>query len=227
MYTHFNAIATQVMNDEGITIAQCNENRGATFNDVDRTYATAYGGKVYYVFISADDRDTSFRHRTGSYTIPAGQGTTVFGFVSVSSPGGDASGNILDNITFASGNPISPGQKVSFTSEAQLSAATKPGYAYGLAEIRGSTAQPLVGSAAAFYYYYYYYGAGANPEQPITANAGGWYIKINLFRRRRYHLQKPYARQGVPHCGHPGRRHQLRAEGKRAPGVRARRGLLR
>ncbi|MDR0712918.1 MAG: hypothetical protein LBF89_01445, partial [Bacteroidales bacterium] len=72
-------------------------------------------------------------------------------------------------------SPVSSEQEVSFTSEAQLTAATKPGYAYGLAEVRGSTATPLAGSVAA---YYDADGAGADSSEAlITANDKGWYIQ--------------------------------------------------
>jgi uncharacterized repeat protein (TIGR02543 family) len=166
MNTHFNAIASKILIEKGIG-GSYNTDSGANFNNVDRAYVTTYGGKPYYVFISAAKRNTpadTWYTRTGTYTIPDGQGTTVFSFVSVSSPAGDVNGNFLDNITFASGSPVSSAQEVSFTSEAQLSAATKPGYAYGLAEMRSSTATPVSGVAAS-------YSSGA-----ITANASGWYI---------------------------------------------------
>jgi hypothetical protein len=101
MYTHFNAIVNQVMNDPTNHITQA-DYLAKNFNDIDRSYSTIYGGKPYYVFISSSPRDNKFYTRSGSYTIPAGQGTTVFAFVSVFRTSA-AQGNILDNITFASG----------------------------------------------------------------------------------------------------------------------------
>ncbi|MDR1358264.1 MAG: hypothetical protein LBJ48_02755, partial [Coriobacteriales bacterium] len=148
VYTHFNAIVRQVLSESEITSATYNADKGATFNDIDRTYSTVYGGMTYYVFISADLRDSNFVHRTGSYTVPAGQGTTVFGFISVSSPAGGASGNILDNITFASGTDLSPEQEATYTGESSISTQTKSGFAYALAEVRGSSVNELTGLAA-------------------------------------------------------------------------------
>jgi hypothetical protein len=80
------------------------------------------------------------------YAVPGGQGVAIFAFVCVY-PYSNSSGSPTTDVFFASGFSLSSNQSVSFTSEAQLSAATQPGYAYGLAEVRGSTAMPLVGSA--------------------------------------------------------------------------------
>jgi hypothetical protein len=176
VYTHFNAIVRQVLSKSEITAATYNADKGATFNDIDRTYSTVYGGMTYYVFISADLRDSNFVHRTGSYTVPAGQGTTVFGFISVSSPAGGASGNILDNITFASGTELEPQQEATYTGENSISTTTKAGFAYALAEVRGSSVNELTGLAAT----YDADGAGSG-FSPVAVSptaglgSGGWY----------------------------------------------------
>ncbi|MDR1954064.1 MAG: hypothetical protein LBQ21_06290 [Clostridiales Family XIII bacterium] len=172
MNTHFNAIVTQVMSQNDIT---SNDYNNANFNSTDRTYTTAYGGKTYYVYISSSPRNGRWNKRNGVYTIPEGQGTTVFGFVSISSPGGPASGNILDNITFASGSPLNSEQDATFTGETQLSTQTKAGYAYALAEVRGSSVRALTGLKA----FYDADGEGASPETAIAPTKGvgadGWY----------------------------------------------------
>ncbi|MFC5834751.1 isopeptide-forming domain-containing fimbrial protein [Nonomuraea insulae] len=47
------------------------------------------------------DGNTAWGEHSGTYTVPPGQSTTRFAFVSVSAAGGDTSvGNLLDNITF-------------------------------------------------------------------------------------------------------------------------------
>jgi hypothetical protein len=173
--THFNAIVSQVLQESGLQAADYNAENGSTFNNVDRAYATTYGGKPYYVFISAAQRNGSWYVRSGSYTVPAGQGTTVFGFVSVSSPGGTASGNILDNITFASAAGLDAEQDATYSGETSLSTPTKAGFAYALAEVRGSSVNELAGLAA----WYDPDGAGAAAAARVAPTddlgAGGWY----------------------------------------------------
>jgi hypothetical protein len=160
------------MTEQGFT----NESmyRNATFNDVDRSYSTMYGNKLYYVFISAAPRDGVFHTRSGSYTVPAGQGTTVFGFVSIARVQAGF-GNILDDIVFASGSDLAPTQTATYTGDSSITATTKAGYAYALAEVRGSNVNELAGLSA----YYDADAAGAGEAVPIspTANlgSGGWY----------------------------------------------------
>ncbi|MDR1330416.1 MAG: hypothetical protein LBK23_12530, partial [Oscillospiraceae bacterium] len=179
MNTHFNAIVNQVLAESGVTPANYNANNGSTFNDIDRSYSTTYGGKPYYVFISAARRNGSWFTRAGSYTVPAGQGTTVFGFVSVSSPSGAASGNILDNITFASGTEITASQEISYTGETELTVDTRSGFAYGLTELRGSSAITLYDVTAS----YDPDGAGATVaagREPTSGLGDGkqWYANL-------------------------------------------------
>jgi uncharacterized repeat protein (TIGR02543 family) len=178
MNTHFNAIVNQVLLESGLTAADYNANYGVNFNDTDRAYATTYGGKPYYVFISASPRTTKqWYTRAGAYTVPAGQGTTVFGYVSVSSPVGIDRGNLLDNITFKSGTDLGASADTTYTGETKLSAPTQTGFAYGLAEVRGSSLQELTGLEA----YYDPDGTGPEPEQSVTPasglGTGGWYTK--------------------------------------------------
>ncbi|MDR1192761.1 MAG: hypothetical protein LBK98_01115, partial [Peptococcaceae bacterium] len=179
MYTHFNAIVQQVMDDPANHITQA-DYLAKTFNDAERSYSTIYGGKPYYVFISSSPRDNKFYTRSGSYTVPAGQGTTVFGFVSIYRSMA-AAGNILDNITFASGSTLYLQQEISYTGETELSVSTRSGFAYGLTELRGSSAITLYDAAAS----YDPDGAGATaptPDYPTTAGLGDgeqWYAGLS------------------------------------------------
>ncbi|MDR1571677.1 MAG: hypothetical protein LBS32_04050, partial [Clostridiales Family XIII bacterium] len=113
---------------------------------VGAAYTTVYGGSTYYVYISSVPTDKYFKHRSGAYTVPDGQGTTVFGFVPVTTDNG--LGNILDNIKFASGSDLAPSQDVAYTGETSISAPVKEGYAYALAEVRGSSVMNLAGLSA-------------------------------------------------------------------------------
>lgn len=75
------------------------------------------------------DGNTAWGHHTGTYTVPAGQTTTVFAFRSVSATGGTPSfGNFLDGIQFgtapclnvektadpASGTAVDPGDAITY-----------------------------------------------------------------------------------------------------------------
>jgi hypothetical protein len=191
-YTYFQAIVDQVMVDNGIAPGEYNStNRdeyfSPDFNSVDRSYTTTYNGSVYYVFLSSATRDmgpfsstgvsangSRWRHRSGVYTVPKGQGTSVFAFVNIYSQSAGL-GNVLDNISFQSGSPISDSQAVSYTGETKLSAATKAGYAYGLVEIRGSSTIMLTGLNAQ--YSATPGGAGASIAPEDALGTGGWYTK--------------------------------------------------
>jgi uncharacterized repeat protein (TIGR02543 family) len=135
-------------------------------------YTTTYGNNTYYVYISSDTRDAYFVPRSGVYSVPEGQGTTVFGFVPITPDG--STGNLLDNIFFASGSPLVPSPTINYSNAVTLSAPTKAGYTYGLAEVRGSSVS-LVNTADA---YYDPDGAGASPEVSVSITSGlgdGWY----------------------------------------------------
>ncbi|MDR3037564.1 MAG: hypothetical protein LBU31_04060, partial [Coriobacteriales bacterium] len=115
-----------------------------------------YNGQDYYVYISSAAKNGSsaatqmWTHRSGIYTVPQGQGTTVFAFVTVRSWQGDAGGNYLDNIEFKSGSEPTSTDTITYTGNTSLSTTTKAGYAYALAEIRGSTVISLTGLSATF-----------------------------------------------------------------------------
>jgi gliding motility-associated-like protein len=136
---------------------------------VGQAFTQEYNGHVYYVYVIATG--TVWTTYSGVYTIPAGQGATVFSFVGLYPA--VSSGNVLDNIVFSSGRPIDSEQNVSYTSagETQLSAATAPGFAYGIVEVVGSTPVPLANPQT----YYDPDGQGSTAEAAIIADASGWY----------------------------------------------------
>ncbi|MDR1589287.1 MAG: hypothetical protein LBS51_03745, partial [Oscillospiraceae bacterium] len=111
-------------------------------------YTTVYGGSTYYIYISSDLKDAYFTHRSGVYTVPDGQGTTVFGFVPVTTDAG--AGNILDNIKFASATPPQAEQAATYTGDTSVTVDTQTGYAYTLAEVRGSSVRTLDGLTASY-----------------------------------------------------------------------------
>ncbi|MDR1798326.1 MAG: InlB B-repeat-containing protein, partial [Bifidobacteriaceae bacterium] len=158
-YTYFQAIVNKVLTENNIQAGEwdstnVNDYFAASFNSVDRSYSTTYNGHAYYVFISSATRDLKYgtaqaetgsrwRHRSGSYSVPAGQGTTVFAFVNVYSSSA-GTGNLIDNIKFASGSAPDSQQEVSYEGDSAVKAVTtKEGYAYALAEVRGSTVYQL------------------------------------------------------------------------------------
>ncbi|MDR3304676.1 MAG: YDG domain-containing protein [Clostridiales Family XIII bacterium] len=166
---YFQDIAQKLAEDEGVTFDTL-----ASSDYSDKVYSTVYAGQTYYVYISTAARSDDFQHRKGVYSVPAGQGTTVFGFVNIKSESPNA-GNILDNIVFQPGTGLNAEQAMTYTSDTSLSTITKAGYAYGLAEIRGSSAENLSGLSV----FYDADGAGAGTEVPAAPDTdlgtGGWY----------------------------------------------------
>ncbi|MDR1589291.1 MAG: hypothetical protein LBS51_03775, partial [Oscillospiraceae bacterium] len=143
--THFQAIVDKVYaeqragSDSLLTFGQ--KNAGKSFS-------VLYGGKPYYVSICFDPGATRvFTPNSGSYTVPAGQGTTVFGFVSVYLSG---SGNNLDDIVFVSVTQPKPEQAATYTGDTSVTVTTQTGYAYTLAEVRGSSVRTLDGLTASY-----------------------------------------------------------------------------
>jgi uncharacterized repeat protein (TIGR02543 family) len=153
-------------------------------------YTVPYNGSTYYVRLVSDPgnvaangnsaavNQANWEHATGVYTVPEGQGTTVFGFVSVCAMSATG-GNLLDNITFASGSALAPTDDISFTGDTTLSTATKAGYAYALAEVRGSTVSNLSGLSAI----YDPAGAGAGTPTAVTTGLGtrDWYAGYTAY----------------------------------------------
>ncbi|MDR0566312.1 MAG: hypothetical protein LBG47_04640 [Prevotellaceae bacterium] len=140
-----------------------------------KQYIVRYNGANYYVkFVADKGYDNQWTHMTGTYTVPTGQGTTVFGFVSICAYAANG-GNILDNVLFASGTPPTTSSDIAYSGETALSAATRAGYAYGIAEVRGSTVIALSSPQAG----YDPDGSGNAAEVGIAPTAGlgvgGWY----------------------------------------------------
>jgi uncharacterized repeat protein (TIGR02543 family) len=137
-------------------------------------YTVPYNGSVYYVYVAyaanGSDIDNS-----GTYTVPEGQGTTVFGFAAVS-PRGSAQGNGLSRIAFASGSDIEVSDKISYFGETKISTETKAGFAYTLAEVRGSSVSSIPGLNA--FYDADSDGAGLVSVSPqVDLGDGNWYTQ--------------------------------------------------
>jgi uncharacterized repeat protein (TIGR02543 family) len=102
---------------------------------------------------------------TGTYTVPPGQGETVFGFVGILPTG--ATENQLDNISFKSGSEITVNDEITYSGETKIETETRADFAYTLAEVRGSTVIGLTGLSAKY------------DESPVSPAAslgnGGWY----------------------------------------------------
>ncbi|MDR0414509.1 MAG: hypothetical protein LBH84_03745, partial [Prevotellaceae bacterium] len=150
-YTYFQAIVDKVMAENGIVkgiYSETNEPKhyfSKDFNSFPQTYTTVYNGNVYYVSLSSATRDfdnnepgSRWRHRSGSYTVPAGQGTTVFAFVNIYSSG-SGYGNVLDDIIFAAGPGIEFSTSFDRLGEGEFTVTARANYVYGVVELRGST----------------------------------------------------------------------------------------
>ena len=167
--TYFYDVLNKFAQDSGIVVADLR-----TMDPTDAApHTTTYGGNTYYIYLASDVKDKTFDHHTGVYTVPEGQGTTVFGFVPITLDG--STGNLIDNIVFASGSPVAPSPAITYGSDVSISVPTKAGYVYGIAEVRGSSVS-LVPDATAFYDPD---GAGGSPEAEIQKTTGlgidGWY----------------------------------------------------
>jgi hypothetical protein len=171
------------------------QNTNTYFNDIvskianpfiaaDGIHTVDYNGSAYYVYLMTIDNTNATQrgvwfHYSGVYTIPEWQGETVFGFagmlfLSNGNATSNTSGNNLDNIFFAVGTPPALSPTITYDNNVSLSATTKAGYVYGIAEVRGSSVS-LVNTST----YYDPDGAGASPEEAISKTAGlgidGWY----------------------------------------------------
>lgn len=127
--------------------------------------AVASGGDSYYVYIGSDAMRAGWGSHRGVYTVPEGQGVTVFGFVAVSGAGGEeATGNLLDSITFAQGTGAAITSDVDYSGGGLLSTqVADTSYRYGILEMRGSTTLAAQGVTATL-------GAAV-----ITPDDNGWY----------------------------------------------------
>ncbi|WP_426621383.1 DUF7507 domain-containing protein [Microbacterium sp. As-52] len=88
----------------GQTLSWSLKHRGRTGTDVMRVVIGTPTGALVQSGPNLSDGNTAWGAHTGTYTVPAGQTVTRFGFEAVSSAGGSASvGNFLDDITFGTG----------------------------------------------------------------------------------------------------------------------------
>ncbi|MDR1794226.1 MAG: hypothetical protein LBR25_02410, partial [Erysipelotrichaceae bacterium] len=135
--TYFYDIVKALADQEGVTMQDLR-----TLAPGGYTYTVQYGNNKYYVYISSAAQNGHFENRTGSYSIPEGQGTTVFGFLPITTDSGV--GNLLDNITFSSGSTGAGSQKITYEGDSTIYIEnTKTDYAYALAEVRGSSIYAL------------------------------------------------------------------------------------
>ncbi|MDR1768241.1 MAG: InlB B-repeat-containing protein [Propionibacteriaceae bacterium] len=117
---------------------------------VGKPQSVTYGKRQWQVTFADTGALEQGAHKTysGAYSVPRGQGNTVFGFVGILPSG--ASENQLDNIAFALGEPPEKGQTGSFDGDSKLDVTTKAGYAYALAEVRGSAVYKVTGFSSTF-----------------------------------------------------------------------------
>jgi hypothetical protein len=142
MTNFFQKIVLKLADEEGYGTAYQNLPVGK--------YTTTYNNSVYYICIvestmSAANTRTSTGYWNafkGEYTVPEGQGTSVFAFACIY-PAGGVAGNGLDNVVFASGGSLSTEPSISYSGLTSLNVSTRPGYVYGLVEVRGSTVRLL------------------------------------------------------------------------------------
>jgi uncharacterized repeat protein (TIGR01451 family) len=87
----------------GQTLSWSLKHRGRSGTDVMRVVIGAPGGSLAQSGPNLSDGTTAWGSHSGTYTVPAGQTVTRFGFEAVSSAGGPAAGNFLDDITFGTG----------------------------------------------------------------------------------------------------------------------------
>ncbi|MDR2138677.1 MAG: hypothetical protein LBP50_03910, partial [Tannerella sp.] len=181
--TYFYDIVSKLASDLSTTVV----NLRTMLPSNSAPYTTTYGGNTYYIYLSSDDQDGLFVQRSGVYSVPSGQGTTVFGFVPITTA--TAVGNLIDNVVFASGAPPAMTPEITYGNDVSLSVNTKAGYVYGITEVRGSSVSPVSGASA----YYDPDGSGASPAGAVTTTAGlgigGWYAVDGA--------NAPYANGGV------------------------------
>lgn len=88
----------------GQTLYWSLKHRGRQGNDTMRVMIGVPGGTLTNVSGSITDGTAAWGTHSGSYTVPAGQTLTRFGFQAVSTSTGNATvGNLLDDITFGTG----------------------------------------------------------------------------------------------------------------------------
>ncbi|GAA1246045.1 putative repeat protein (TIGR01451 family) [Microbacterium phyllosphaerae] len=102
--TQASTLYQDVATTPGQTLYWSLKHRGREGNDTMRVVIGVPGSTLTNVSGSLTDGTAAWGTHTGSYTVPAGQTTTRFGFQAVSSATGNASvGNLLDDIAFGTG----------------------------------------------------------------------------------------------------------------------------
>ncbi len=98
--TQASTLYQDVATTPGQTLGWSLAHRGRNGTDVMRVVIGAPGGTLTQSGSNLSDGNTAWGHHDGTYTVPAGQTTTRFGFQAVSSVGGTSIGNLLDSIAF-------------------------------------------------------------------------------------------------------------------------------
>lgn len=131
-------------------------------------YTTEYNGGTYYVSIVSSNGQFRWFDHSGVYSVPEGQGVTVFGFAGLKSKASNL-GNVMDDIVFAQGTPASIDADVDYSGGGQaVVASASTGFRYGVVEERGSTTIPVSNLAVTSN------GVSVSESNP-AAGSSGWY----------------------------------------------------
>lgn len=167
---YFNKIVDALAKQEGVSSASKLASGRSYSLQYDHDNDPSTPAKPYYIYISSShiykNTTPQWNHRSGVYTVPEGQGVTVFGFVALSAASGSsARGNTLDNITFKQGEGVVISSDVDYAGGGVLSVdVSDESYRYGLLEVRGSTAFAAQGAKA------------TQGTAVLTADENGWYM---------------------------------------------------
>lgn len=105
---------------------------------VGQNYAVMYQGHKYYVQLT-NSAGTVNQQFSGSVSIPEGQNRTVFGFSGVWSNSGADQGSDVADIVFKPSKATTINSSTDWSGNKNIALDTIPGYAYSLAEVRGSS----------------------------------------------------------------------------------------
>lgn len=138
MPTYFNDILKKVA-DENFTNFNL-ANRYDLKSKAGQSLVVNYNNRNYYVAIATAHKAKAWTYYSGVYSVPVGQGTTVFAFayIPVGTDKGSANGNLFDNVKFERGQAATPEINMSYSGHVTVSIETRPDYVYGIAEVRGS-----------------------------------------------------------------------------------------
>ena len=129
------------------------------------------GGSVrnYYVSMTSDARSgtANWGHYAGTYTVPEGQGSTVFAFANIAS-GSNGYGNLLDNVEFKAGSGIDVSTSVDYEGDGRVQVSgVQAGYVYGIVEERGSTTMAVAPTVEL---------DGVTVDEWDKEGTSGWYL---------------------------------------------------